>query len=64
MGGKGGTTIQYTMDSANTSDKPDASAATDDSHSHGIDIKSYLWSYCYLSLLQPEELPSKLRQGR
>ena len=38
------------MDSASTSDKPDASAATDDNHSHGIDIKSYIYGHIVIYL--------------
>jgi len=46
------------MDSASTSDKPDASAPTD-ATIQTEDLLQY-----YSPLTQPEELPSKLRRGR
>ena len=45
------------MDSDSISDKPEASAVTDDN----VEIS---YRECYSPLPQPEELPSKLRQGK
>jgi len=48
------------MDSASTSDKPDASAVTYDNHPDG----RFSYRECYSPLPQPEGLPSKIRQGK